>query len=608
MIITCPSCGARYKVKDELITEKGKKVKCKKCTSIFKAFPGDKSVLVSSPKTPVAKPQAAPSTAAPASAGAGIKVKVGGQQPATQPAAPPPTETDAPATVSAQATVRVDRSMLQDYLKQAQNQSLSDKDAATPAPSISAFAQEEDDFTPPEPPKDESATVQIDPNQIAPSHGLDAGSTVAVDRDKLNSLLQQSDLDTGRDTGIDAGSTVAVDRSQLDHMLQKNEPPAAPEPPAENQDAGATLAVDRSQLDAFLKEKGPEDLVQPPTDDAGSTVAVDRSQLDAFLSESGSDPDFGEVGFDESEDEEPFGAPAQDNGDAGATVAVDRSQLDQFLKKAAAEEADTPAPPSFDDFKEEEDPLGDSFGGFGDVKNPVQPSPADTLLPSDDSQDRHEDGEIPEDDTATLAMEPTKRPHEQTQDPLDQAVNFSLDEENEGEEAWKQPTPSPDFPTDEELGIQEDDPFKTVHADEPPNFKDVDASDFGLDQPEPELSPTERAAHLDEAPPPPPADQPSIPLDDAGAGASQGPTFQAWIDDQVYPDLTLESLERWVIEDRLLETDLLAPNGSEDYTRADEVPEVAAFFQKHGKSGTPPEPAPPEKKGFFGWLKSLFKK
>jgi len=38
MIITCPDCKARYNVKDNLIPEKGKNVRCKKCKTAFRAY------------------------------------------------------------------------------------------------------------------------------------------------------------------------------------------------------------------------------------------------------------------------------------------------------------------------------------------------------------------------------------------------------------------------------------------------------------------------------------------------------------------------------------------------------------------------------------------
>ncbi|MCB1043299.1 MAG: zinc-ribbon domain-containing protein [Acidobacteria bacterium] len=59
MIITCPECSAKYKVRDELIPESGKKVRCKKCNNVFRAYL-DGRMLGSDPVTPQPAPKPAP--------------------------------------------------------------------------------------------------------------------------------------------------------------------------------------------------------------------------------------------------------------------------------------------------------------------------------------------------------------------------------------------------------------------------------------------------------------------------------------------------------------------------------------------------------------------
>ncbi len=58
MILTCPGCSARYRVKEELIPPAGKKVKCKKCAVIFRAFPDGRCERLKSdaPSPPVVLP------------------------------------------------------------------------------------------------------------------------------------------------------------------------------------------------------------------------------------------------------------------------------------------------------------------------------------------------------------------------------------------------------------------------------------------------------------------------------------------------------------------------------------------------------------------------
>ena len=80
MIITCPNCAARYKVKDGLITAKGKKVKCRKCASVFVAYPDKDAVLETAPP-------AGATTVIQESAGVGAEPK---QAAPPKPAAPRP--------------------------------------------------------------------------------------------------------------------------------------------------------------------------------------------------------------------------------------------------------------------------------------------------------------------------------------------------------------------------------------------------------------------------------------------------------------------------------------------------------------------------------------
>ncbi|CAM2008477.1 zinc-ribbon domain-containing protein [Acanthopleuribacter pedis] len=754
MIIACPSCNARYKVKDELIKEKGKKVKCKKCGAIFKAFRDKDSVLLKAApgkeddfKTRQVDPAAAAATA-------GIKVSVGAQAPAAP--APPPADPSS-SEVAGQATVRVDRSKLQDYIKQSDDT----PEEPPPPPSLDAFKQDpEDDF--PLGNLDNHGTtgdtVQVDPNALAAQMGGDASATMAVDRSHIDQFLKQQvdeddplgelagDDPLGADTadsgatmafdrsqldammnqredddllglgnvggepppanGGDGGATMAVDRSQLDAFLNQNpsgdaqapapDPFATQEPPAESpQDAGATMAVDRSQIDAFLNQNqgdagAPDPFATqepPPADDTGATMAMDRDQLDAFLEQQqapGEPSD--ELGLDETPGAT-NGAFEGDSGafegDTGATMAVDRSQIDAFLEQnqtptpppvtvdddsltfdetpdtgpldeagstvavdrsqldAFLAQANEDAPVTDDDFaglgdKPEPPPTDDPFAGMGGEPEPTDaPDPfagmdnasepttddpfGDALSTDNDpasggssdafTTDNHPLGSGTDtqpafgtggDATATIGEPdvidntPISEP-----DPVDVAANHDAPG---SDDPFQAEFSAPAFPSDDDLGIANEaadlgsppaeggDPFATVVSDEPPNFSDVDPSDFGENSP----PPTDTIPHLD--------------AEKQAQIQAEGALWQAWIDDQVYPDLTLETLERWIIEDRLLETDRLAPGGTEDFRRADEVPEVAAFFQKYNKSGAPTQATDQPKKGFFGWLKSLFKK
>lgn len=199
MIITCPHCNARYKVKDGLIQAKGKKVKCKKCSAVFIAYPHKDAILEwapDSPDSPVKKaipPQATPSNSASA---------MGAQ---SDPAR------DAEDANSSQATVKVDRSKLDQYLK-----------------NVSQNQEPEEDL---------------------------GASTVKVDRDQFQNFLKRSQ----EQQDAPSQATVQVDRSQIDAFI-KGADGETPKPPAE----GATIKVDRSQIDAVLGKGSPA----PETEDS----------------------------------------------------------------------------------------------------------------------------------------------------------------------------------------------------------------------------------------------------------------------------------------------------------------------------------------------------
>ena len=89
-----------------------------------------------------------------------------------------------------------------------------------------------------------------------------------------------------------------------------------------------------------------------------------------------------------------------------------------------------------------------------------------------------------------------------------------------------------------------------------------------------------------------------------GAAASAIDKFVK-VDGTVYPKLTLDSVARWIQEGRLLETDEIAPEGTSDYRKAVEYPEIKPYFDQF--FGSPAVQTEAKKKGFFGKLFS-FKK
>jgi predicted Zn finger-like uncharacterized protein len=284
MIITCPNCGARYKVRDDLISEKGKRVKCKKCTAVFRVNKEGQSKLEKAPeKAPEQEAQQQ------------FKVNVGAPKAdlPPKPGPKPEAQPEEPKTppISAGATVRVDRSQLEDFLKQHQPPAQPDDMPEPP----SVFDEPTAKTPPVPPPADESA-----------------GSTVAMDRSELDSFLkEQQSSQVDEDAMPDTASTMAMDRGELDHFLQNQQSEGNPagdhgfDINQDESDSASTMAMDRSELDQFLQNQQAEantaandggfDVNQDESESA-ATMAMDRSELDQFLQNQGGQP---AAGFDD---------------------------------------------------------------------------------------------------------------------------------------------------------------------------------------------------------------------------------------------------------------------------------------------------------------------
>lgn len=363
MIITCPHCNARYKVQDGLITERGKKVKCKKCTSVFIAYPDKPSVLQrppekqadkpAKPEAPSAPSSAAPSGAAPSSAAPSSAAP--SDQAASKKAA---SQTDA-GTASAntdgqpgpQATVKVDRSMLNNFIQDATNK------AQPRSPQSSATHGAEAD----------KLQQYMDENREPDSGDVDVsgGATVQVDRTKIDAFMK----DQNQPVDEAALRTMQVDRDQLDQALTQDGR-------EEENPAHATMQVDRDKLDQALNQGQGHN--QPPTH---ATVQVDRAELDNALQQGGpapsADPTLGneDSDFDVDLPEAPDFSGFDDDDDFGEVPAFGE---DDFSDRAPDVAADLPAfqsgedVPSFSDLNQQP-PVPTEPG-------PISPSDSATVL------------------------------------------------------------------------------------------------------------------------------------------------------------------------------------------------------------------------------------
>lgn len=62
MIVTCPSCAARYKLDDGKVTGRGAKITCPKCRYVFVVYPNDEQPEAEEPARPKAAPAPEPSS------------------------------------------------------------------------------------------------------------------------------------------------------------------------------------------------------------------------------------------------------------------------------------------------------------------------------------------------------------------------------------------------------------------------------------------------------------------------------------------------------------------------------------------------------------------
>lgn len=516
MIITCPSCGARYKVKDDLIPNSGKRVKCKKCAALFRAFPDKKAIL---------------------------------EKKAPAPAAEPP----APKPVSSQATVMVDQAKLSSYLQQNNDQSKEPEQSAA-APSA--------------PPA---------PEPVKPSH-----ATVQIDRTKIDAFLQNKVDNAGGD--YEPNTTLEVSREELDTFLSKPNPktstpvtppvttppaptptsaappvttPPAPEPTSEEPAKNVEVKIDQEKFEDLQRALGAsfdEPGREKKTVEMPPPVSMSRATPAQPL-------------FDEVASELNQAAPPQKELDLTVPVGFE-SKIDEDLKKDFEAPADVPWE------EKQSSPIFPSDEELGLNEEPEGEMREDQPMPNAVSFD-----DVSDDFLNTDAPAPT-----------DEQDNF-LNTDS--------PAPTDDFlntdspaPTDDFLSTNAPAP-----TDEQDDFLSADTPDLGASFSDTPVE--EPGQSVFETPTPGSEPEP----------AATGPLFSVKVEDTEYPNKSLEALDRWIHEGRLLETDLVAPTGSSDFQKAYDIPEIAAIFDRYfGQVSETSNDSGSEKKGFFAKLFSAFGK
>ncbi len=292
MIISCPNCSARYKVKDGLITEKGKTVKCKKCAAVFIAYAHKDSVLARKP---------APS--------------------------PPP----AAAQPAPQATVRVDRSKLEAYVQNTQAPPAEPKPEATPAEEPAAAAAS-------------NATIQVDRSQIdayvnqrQEDQELESNATVKISTAQVDASRWQAAPPPPDDQpqpdpeqALESNATVKIDVARLTEVRQPSPEPSAPVEESPAQEEG--WQGDTRSADDFFNKSGFEDTDQ----------TVVKNDVDAPPEE-------------KDEEAGTLGESAEPEFPSDEALGLDREEheLAQVSQDPAAFDFESPAPPANEDASEE---------------------------------------------------------------------------------------------------------------------------------------------------------------------------------------------------------------------------------------------------------------
>ena len=217
---------------------------------------------------------------------------------------------------------------------------------------------------------------------------------------------------------------------------------------------------------------------------------------------------------------------------------------------------------------------------FGQVPDPVKPKPKPRQDPMDDDLNldhvfptsNHEDEDPFGDDDANSEFKFSDEEDEAS--PLSDSGNFGFDKSEE-------------FRPQQAQKFQEPSLFDSLDPEEGSPFEST-----SLEIPEEPGMPEENYAFEAEIEVPDPADM------------ARQELFDVTIDGTVYPKIDMPTLNRWIKEGRLLETDLVSVSGKSKYSRADSFNELQSCFKTYFNSAQPAQKTVDQKKkkGFFARL------
>lgn len=321
---------------------------------------------------------------------------------------------------------------------------------------------------------------------------------------------------------------------------------------------------------------------------------------------------------------------------AHSTVMVDASALQEAMKRQfqTSSEAEAPTdttPPkeperqSATDFSFNNLQDSDEFASLNVSESPSAPEPPQPTpqAPAEAFQTQ-----------AHPVMGFDQVPPQQEQDDSDSDLNLDdvLSGDPTAQPSGAMPSSDPEPTTDDEdpfADINESDGF-SFENEERSNEKDplTNSGNFGFDVGEDSRQPEEpmQAASLFDSLDPEeknPFAGPELDIPDEPSVAEESFSFEAevevpepsemaetvdafdvTIDGTVYSKIDASTLERWIKEGRLLESDQVSPSGRAQYVNADAIPQLQSAFQKYFNTGepSPSQTQKKEKKGFFAKL------
>jgi len=312
------------------------------------------------------------------------------------------------------------------------------------------------------------------------------------------------------------------------------------------------------------KQGNPEErfIAQTAGGTVHSTVRIDASALQAAMKKQ-------------------FVTPAEPKEPESDQITPPRESSTDFNSFENMQDSDEFAkvspPPSPEPEPDEESPAMPDFSD--DASGPAFQTQAHPVLsfdqPADVAPEENLENDEPDSEPDADPFKDEEDPFGNNNDPLSTSGNFGFESSglNVGEEEM----------TSGELSLS-DQPDTGDASSDPENSFEI---------PEQPVMPEENFNFTSEVEVPDPSRQDPV-----------RKAFDVKIDGTVYPNIDVNTLDRWIREGRILEHDQVSTCGASEYQNADAFPELKEFFNKYFQSGSDnsQQQVVKKKKGFFARL------